>query len=116
MSHSTATIRFEDGTLFYGEFNGTVDVLLPFLYETEDERDAYWRGERVWKRCNNTEHTHEAVAVVVTYGGGWYWTAKACRDCLCVIEPLSLETMGEGTDFPFPRSGFPDWYQPAALQ
>ena len=111
MSHSTAAVKFGDGSIMHGEFNGTVDVLLPSLYLTEEERKDNWRSYPTkWKRCDNKEHQQEEVDVAVSYGNGWYWKATACRECMCVIEPLSLETMGEGTDFPFPKDGLPNWY------
>lgn len=109
MSHSTAAFKLKDGTILYGEFNGTVDVLLPFLYNTPEERDENWRSHR-WKNCINKEHIHEQAEVCVTYGGGWIWEVKICRECMCAIDPLSLECMGEDTEFPFPKNGIADWY------
>ena len=109
MSHSSAAVRFSDGTILHGEFNGTVDVLFPFLYKTEEERNNNWRPKK-WKYCNNKKHKREEVEIAVTYGGGWYWKGIACKKCMIVISPLSLECMGEEKDFPFPENGLPDWY------
>lgn len=110
MSHSTATFRLSDGTIYYGEFNGTVDVLLPFIYKTEEERNNNWRPHS-WKYCSNPkEHKHEKAEVAVTYGGGWNWIITICRECMVAIDPLSLECMGSDTEFSFPNDGIPDWY------
>lgn len=43
MSSSHAIIHCQDGTTFYGRYDGTVDVLRPFLYTDPHERDAVFQ-------------------------------------------------------------------------
>ena len=47
MSSAVAIIHVQDGTVFHGRYDGTVDVLRPYLYVSPQERDAvfYLRGE-----------------------------------------------------------------------
>jgi hypothetical protein len=102
MSHSTGAVRFKDGTIKFYEYNGTVDICLPFLYDTMEELKAHWRRSD-WIQCNNAEHRHERVEIASTYGNGFYWNGFACLDCNCLISPLDVNYDTE-------KSGLPDWY------
>ena len=54
MSHASTTVRLEDGTEWYGEYDGTVDVFMPQLFETKDERHAAWRNHDRTQICEAT--------------------------------------------------------------
>lgn len=106
MSHSTAACRFSDGLILYCEYNGTSDVMLPHLYDTQDERDENWRC-RDWKYCTcGNPLGHEEVILAASYGGGFSWHGKACRECKVITDnymPFD-ECDSERED------GLPDWY------
>lgn len=102
MSHSTGAAKFPDGKIFYCEYNGTVDIMLPHLYKTNKEMFENWR-RKDWIQCNNLSHKHIRVRLATTYGGGFSWDGWACLDCLCLISPLDVNYDTE-------KSGVPDWY------
>jgi len=105
MSHSTGVVKFEDGQIFYFEYNGTSDVCLPFLYETYEELHANWR-RRDWK-LHKCELEPENVVIYSTYGGGFYWNGRACRKCMLLTHNLSLETFDyESAGM---KDGRPEW-------
>lgn len=107
MSHSTAAVRFSDGLILHGEYNGTSDIMLPKFYLTKEERDDNWRNLN-WtyhdKNCNKAED----VIVATSYGRGFSWPSKACRACQLLTDrfmPFDKEEYDyEITD------GLPDWY------
>lgn len=90
MSHSTATFIFSDGVTYYGEYNGTSDVLLPRMFKTRRERDLHWRSQDTEQKCTCDSMPEDCV-VHTYYGPGFYWYGKACRICMVFITPLSLD-------------------------
>ena len=108
MSHSTAAVRFiSDGLILHGEYDGTSDVMLPKLYDTNEERSANWRSLD-WPYHDKTCDKSEDVIIAVSYGGGFSWQATACRHCKLITSrymPFDQE------DDKFERvDGLPDWY------
>ena len=47
MSHANGAIRFKDGTVMHFEYNGTVDMAISILYETQDEMLENWKVDQV---------------------------------------------------------------------
>lgn len=87
MSHSMGKVTLEDGTKYYCEYNGTVDIMLPFLYKTPEEVHNNWR-RRDWINCNNPEHKQTKVKIYSDYGYGFDWDGTICIECMCIIGPL----------------------------
>mgnify|MGYP003649546544 FL=1 len=78
MSHATGSIKFEDNTIRYYEYNGTCDVVISHHYKTLDEVSENWRkGE--WLECTCGEE--EPVSIFTQYGDGYYIEGKACKKC-----------------------------------
>lgn len=103
MSHSNGAAKFNDGKIFHCEYNGTVDIMIPFLYDTTEEMRANWRRPD-WITCSNPEgHTHQRVRLATSYGGGFSWDGFACIDCKCLLSPLepNYDTLTDG---------LPEWF------
>lgn len=89
MSRSFALVKFKStGNIYYGCYNGTVDVLLPFLctpQECYDEKiDCYCaitycmelsRKSDVWRFPDDVTDLDD-VEIYSDYGGGFYWSGK----------------------------------------
>jgi hypothetical protein len=86
MSHETGQVRFQDGTIRFFEYNGTVDIPMPKLWETEDEVQDHWREERAFDRKCNCGHPPEDVEACTDYGTGLYWKAQACKPCGVIFD------------------------------
>lgn len=113
MSHSSGAVRFPCGKILFFEYNGTVDVCLPHLYETREELGANWR-RRDWKFCKDRSHQHERVEIVSTYGGGFEWVGGACRTCMVLTDNLSPHGNDETIDVEY-SDGIPRWFPDLAL-
>ena len=96
-------VKTEDNKIFHFEYNGTVDVCLPFLYDTADELEANWR-RRDWKNCTcGNKENHKPVEIVSTYGYGFYWPGIICIKCKVIVD-------GHQVDYDNEKRGFPDWF------
>jgi len=84
MSHSSATVKFSDGLVLYGEYNGTVDLMLWNLYPTMDKMIEHWHQQQP-KECSG--HESETVEAHADYGNGIDWKATACRQCMVFLKP-----------------------------
>lgn len=108
MSHSYGAVRFNDGTICHFEYNGTVDVCLPKLYNIIEEVSNNWRNQK-WehhpKDCNESE---DAV-MATTYGGGFGWTIKACKKHMLITDLFCTDQMTE-EEYKTCYDGLPDWY------
>lgn len=107
MSHSTAAVKFSDGLILFGEYNGTADVMLPKFYLTKKERNDNWRTNN-WpihdKNCDKAED----VIVATSYGRGFSWSARGCKVCQLLINkymPYDDESQES-----IIINGLPDWY------
>lgn len=101
MSHSSGAIKFNDGLILYCKYNGTVDIMIPHLYKTYDEMHEMWRQTKS-KWCGH--EVDEEVKIFSSYGGGFSWTGRACRDCMVITKNLSC-------DYDTETDGIPEWYQ-----
>lgn len=108
MSRGSLAVRFPDGTVRYGIYNGTVDVAWPPLFDAPNEA---WDAWRQWYGLAGTwdgavyeyeEGAGEPVDVATNYGGGWSWKATATRN--------HLTSKHDWDDFIDARvDGEPDW-------
>jgi len=87
MSHSSGLVKFKNGNIYHYEYNGTVDVCFPMLYKTLEELGDNWRRDDFWKEC--TCGSKEWVQIFSSYGGGFYWSGKACEKCMVIEDFLS---------------------------
>jgi hypothetical protein len=75
VSRATLYVRFPDGTLRYGLYNGTDDEMWAPLYDTPQ---AAWGGYS-WSPSADTGEG-EPVEIATDYGGGGSWTGTATRN------------------------------------
>lgn len=85
MSHSSAQLRFDDGSELHGEYDGTSDVMLPRMFRTPEERNEQWRKQE-WPKAE-CHHDKEGCIVHSDYGGGFTWPGETCRTCLIFTGP-----------------------------
>ena len=78
MSHAGGAIKFNDGTIRYYEYDGTMDIILSHHYTTEEEVSENWRNGE-WLICHCGKE--EPVSIFTQYGGGFYIDGMACRNC-----------------------------------
>lgn len=111
MSRGNLYVRFPDGGLRYGIYNGTCDTAEPYLFDHPDQAWDTWYG----RRPVPAEVMDGAVEVDIAtdYGGGCSWQGKANLTTLTEGHaPHGLETWGgwaSGYE-PVPVTrGEPDW-------
>lgn len=110
MSHAQGRVKFPSGNIGYLEYNGTSDVMLPNIYESEEEMLKNWRKQE-WKFCKDKNHTHIDVEVATSYGGGFSWPAKACVECNIIIDNLMpFENHFDTNESIMRIDGIPEWW------
>lgn len=111
MSHQEARVRCQDGTVYFAEYNGTSDVIVPQIYATQDDLCDGWRSGE-WRECSDPNHIHEAAEYAETYADGSHGPIKICRSCLCITDVSAFLNRGDDHD-PGARiewsDGLPDW-------
>lgn len=82
MSHSSGSVVFhKDGLVMHCEYDGTSDIMIPALWDTEEEMIDNWRTfNRKKCSCGN----FEPVTIYSNYGGGFDWEGEACRTCKAI--------------------------------
>lgn len=115
MSRANLTVRFADGLVLFGIYNGTVDVAFNFLVPTDREawdryRDAYALEPSPTNDPKIQEALHpkctcggesELVRVETDYGDGAHWIGSACRKCSVFNRPTQRRS---GADARSPRA------------
>jgi hypothetical protein len=100
MSHAQGQCRFEDGEIWWWEYDGTSDIVLRPLFKTSDELSENWRkGLNRGCTCGG----HEIVELAHDYGGGSYWHGSACRKCGAITSEWEMDEINY-TD------GHPNWW------
>lgn len=103
MSRANGAVLTKDGKIFYCEYNGTVDVMIPNLYTTRDEMQSNWRTKRFDLCSHPDSHKKESVKVATSYGYGFSWDGFMCVECNCLVSPLEPDYKTESNELP-------DWY------
>lgn len=101
MSRSMALIRFNDGTILIGCYNGTADALNPWLITDKNICENYenifeWNDD-CWRKHDSENDAilptnEEDVEIFVGDGmEGTSWNGKASKSALTVTEGLYLD-------------------------
>lgn len=98
MSRSSMAVRFPDGTVKYGIYNGTSDVANADLHDTQNEA---WEAEGCFFDLTPVGE-EEDVVIFSAYGGGFYWPSKATRNR--ITGPTDLDDFSHLT-----TDGAPEW-------
>ena len=112
MSHSYGAVYFKgDGKVYWYEYDGTADVVLPILHDTAQGVSENWRGDipkDKWEYCKCGKA--EDVEIYSDYGGGFSWPGRACRFCMKIDGPR-MPFDYEGDNKPY-TNGVPEWAKP----
>ena len=101
MSHAEGRVKFNDGTIFYFEYNGTCGMILKDLYETHEELELNWRKPKINNcLCGQTE----TVEIATSYGHSFSWEGRACKKCKVIIDEFQADEYVEEI------SGLPEWW------
>ena len=124
MSAAWALIKFKKtGNIYYGCYEGTSDVLIPYICTPEEcynkETDCYCPisycrelayGHDKWEfsvisncACNSVEDLDE-VEIYADYGGGFYWTGEGSETLKMIKDPLDPWESN-----PTYKDGIPNW-------
>ncbi len=99
MSRATMFVKFPDGEIRYGIYNGTSDIARTDLFETLDQ--AWNNRSQPANWADWAEGEGEPVDVATNYGGGFSWKATATKDFLTSgHDPYELDSYSPD---------FPDW-------
>ncbi len=110
MSNARAMARFPDGTVSHYVYRGTIDQV---AMEPRPESNAARPWERALPRpCGH--HSIVPVEIWTAYGRGFFWEARACRDCRHITHGFGpfedRKLPGKATPVKETRSdGNPDW-------
>lgn len=89
MSHAYGKCRFADGTVLHFEYDGTSDMCISRLWDTEEEVGEHWR---TWETRDCKCGKYEDVEMAVDYGSGKIATGRACKHCRAVtFDPFPLD-------------------------
>ena len=89
MSHAYGLVRFPDGLIKHFEYNGTVNVCQPKLYDSSKEVEKNWRFDtEIECTCGNKP---ESVEIFTYYSSGYTQNGSACRICNCLVNGLDFE-------------------------
>jgi hypothetical protein len=105
MSHATGAVRFSNNEIYYCEYNGTVDVMLPKLFNTYEEMEVEWR-KQIWSVCKDKTHQHQVVEIATSYAGGFSWIGKACIICKTITDYFSIVDHDEV----YYHDSLPEWF------
>lgn len=124
MSRANAQVKFPDGTIKYGIYNGTVDVYWDYLFDTSEEAWASWEkyyypngrgilsGEKPLNDKWLDDKTKDSawqkqmfdVEIADDYGGGDCYIGRATHDRIWSVTNVDyMNRIGDG--------GLPDWWK-----
>lgn len=103
MSNAILVVRFPDGALRYGTYQGSSDTPYPTLYLTPSE----WQQAKTASRQDPIGEVYP-VDIYSDYGNGWSWKGTAAKNTLVddgyIFDQYLGMTMPERTG-----EGQPDW-------
>jgi hypothetical protein len=78
MAQASGRVLFSDGLVMWCQYQGTMDVFMGKLYDTQQEMEDHWR-ESDYRHCQCGRE--EEIEAWTNYGDGSYYKGKACRFC-----------------------------------
>lgn len=95
-------VRFPNGDIRYGTYNGTSDIARPALYDTIEE--AWEHRHDPWPQLAIDEAGEgEPVEICTNYGDGYWWTGSRATREVIVSGYSPFDDADEEHD------GIPDW-------
>lgn len=120
MSRAFALVKFKKtGNIYYGCYNGTSDVMIPFLctpQECYNEEYGYYgaitycteltRQHDSWRIPDNVTDLDD-VEIYSDYGNGFYWSGTGSESVKMIDAPLNpFDTVYEDI-----KDGQPEWVE-----
>lgn len=113
MSRANAQVKFPDGTIRYGIYNGTVDVYWPYLFDNSEDAweawneyynskpmdDSKWDDRVKFERVDGPFYD---VEIADDYGSGDAYYGKATKNC--IVSSTNTEYMTKT------GKGKPEWW------
>jgi hypothetical protein len=82
MSHAYGEVIKDGKVLAFFEYDGTSDIAISCLHNTEAELQAQWRSG-VWNECTCGQPGSD-VLLYTNYGRGCFWPGKVCLACRAI--------------------------------
>lgn len=108
MSRANAQVKFPDGTIKYGIYNGTVDVYwAPLFNSSEEAWDAwteYYKKETLDERrwLDPHDDSYYDVEIADSYGNGSTYNGRASKSQ--IVGATNIDFMNQKL------SGLPEWW------
>lgn len=108
MSRANAQVKFPDGTIKHGIYNGTADVYMAYLFDTPEEAWECWQKYREPHFDSKLfdkpyDDTFYKVEIADDYGGGDCYIGRASKSQ--IVGALNVDHMIRKND-----EGRPDWW------
>jgi hypothetical protein len=87
VSHASGEVILNGKTVGHFEYNGTSDVVIPWIYDTKEEMLDNWRRPDPWPSCA-CKQPPTPVRLYTIYGDGFNWRGKVCLTCKVVVDGL----------------------------
>lgn len=103
MSGGHVWVRFPDGVIQHGNYQGSADTAWPMLFDTaEQASEAYRARVSLWPDpYPETRDGQVDVEIATNYGGDFWWKGTAIKGCLFTCNGLDVEHW----------DGLPDWIE-----
>ena len=113
MSAASGLVRFKKtGNIYMCCYEGTSDVMLPFIFKPEEclENDYYCaisygrkiNNEKDWVNSNELNDI-EDIEIYSDYGGGFYWKGEGSESARIITKGVNFAYIYDYTD------GRPKW-------
>lgn len=119
MSSSFGLVKFNrTGNIYYSCYNGTSDIMIPFLCTPEEcydeETDCYWaitycrklnEQHDSWKFPNDVTDLDD-IEIYSDYGGGFFWNGTGSESARMIKDGINPYC-----DFDNMIDGAPEWVE-----
>ena len=101
-------VRFPDGVIRYGTWDGTADFPYPRLFDSPEGCCDRPRGKEYWQ-FPEPSGDPEPVEIACDYGGGFYWSGTALTDRL-VDDGMTPPAFMDDPRLRESVRGYPSWW------
>ena len=93
MNRAEALIKFKDGSIFIGCYDGTNDVLSPWIFSEDDLKKDFNGNEFAFdsRPLTNESLDEEQVEIYINYGAGFMWNGTASKTSKSITSELSYD-------------------------
>lgn len=104
MSRAQALVKFKDGSIFIGCYDGTNDILSPWIISEDDLKKDFNGNEFAFdskmlesliaddsRPLTNESLDEEDVEIYINYGAGFMWNGTASKTSKSITSELSYD-------------------------